>query len=97
MTELRIEPSETVLREIVEHLKNQGYCSQLDVALEAGWWLRSSEVARRLLMEGWSAPIWARETVCSATMRVQSFFDPRRLTADLVDELVRDDADANGR
>ncbi|WP_179381306.1 hypothetical protein [Jannaschia marina] len=95
MTELRVEPSERVLREIVEHLKIQGYCSQLDVSLASGWWSRAAELAQRLSSMGWPEPVWGRETVCSASVRVQSIFDPSRLTADLVDELVRDEAEAH--
>jgi hypothetical protein len=89
--------AENRIARAVELLRLQGYVSELDIGPDERMWGNSFAMARRLAAFGWQGTVWARETVCSADLRVWSFYDPRQLSADLVDELVRDDADLAGR
>lgn len=70
----------------------QGYFRQVDVRTP----LADLDACKRLLdmlrVCGWTKDLDRRVTHCGGMGRVPSYFDPARLTADLTDDLVKDEA-----
>ena len=76
----------------LECLRCQGYVCQFDKE-----WPRSlpSDIGGFIAMIrlfGWEGTLLSHETECACLGFVRTVFDPHRLTTDMVDELVRDEA-----
>ena len=76
---------------VLELLKSQGYFCQVDVDTP----LLDLDAAKRLLdmarVRGLVGHLERRVTHMGGLGQVASYFDPARLSADMVDELVRDE------
>lgn len=75
----------------LELLRLQGYFCQVDVDTP----LSDLDACERLVdmvrVRGWCGDLDRRVTRCGELGQFASYFDPVRLTADLVDELVKDE------
>ncbi len=79
------------VRRVLELLKSQGYFCQVDVDTP----LLDLDAAKGLLdmarVRGWVGDLERRMTHMGGLGQVASYFDPARLSADMVDELVKDE------
>lgn len=76
---------------VLEQLNAQGYFCQVDVETPLADLVASKRLLDLARVRGWVGELERRLTHVGGLGQVVSYFDPARLSADMVDELVKDE------